>query len=277
MFEVTCLDAYGNGINSFTQWDVDQKIVITLEGCDKNYLDIAPEVHFCNIKSKEALIVRSTVSNGNTITAFVPNILLQEHYPLLVYVYLTDSIDVSSQRTILKTEIPIRKRTKPSDYLYVENIERITAEMIKEEIERDTEETRTEAINAIQDTKNDAIALITQYENQITNTKNDAYSFITDTKNEAVKSIENAMNETEEYISAEKEQFEITAQGILDDTEQIKADTQTIYEDTASIADQTADKIESDIRTMMLENGMELKITSDGNGICTAAIVISQS
>lgn len=277
MFEVTCLDAYGNSINSFTQWDVDQKVVITLDGCDSNYLDIAPEVHFCNVKRDEALIVRSTVSNRNTITAFVPNQLLQEPYPLLVYVYLTDSVDVSSQRTILRTEIPVRKRAKPSDYLYVENIERITAEMIKEEIEEDVQDIKTEAINTIQTTKNDAIALIEQYEDQITETKNDAYDFITDTKNDAVEYIDNVKSETVAYISEEKTQFETTAQGLIDDAEQIKADTQVIYENTVSVADQTADKIETDIRTMMLENGMEIQITSDGNGICTASILVAQS
>lgn len=63
--------------------------------------------------------------------------MLQEYYPLLIYVYLTDSKDVSSQKTIIKIEIPIRKRAVPSDYEYVENIERITAEQIKQEIKNE--------------------------------------------------------------------------------------------------------------------------------------------
>ena len=136
MYEVPCLDLNGDTINKFYQWDIDQKIVINLEGCDVNYLKNAPEVHFCNSSRKEALVVRSTVSNHDTITVDVPNILLQEAYPLLVYVYLTDANDSSSQKTILYSEIPVRKRAKPSDYLYVENITRVTAEMIKKEIEQ---------------------------------------------------------------------------------------------------------------------------------------------
>ena len=136
MYEVPCLDLNGDTINRFYQWDIDQKIVINLEGCDINYLKNAPEVHFCNSSRKEALVVRSTVSNHDTITVDVPNILLQEACPLLVYVYLTDANDSSSQKTILYSEIPVRKRAKPSDYLYVENITRVTAEMIKKEIEQ---------------------------------------------------------------------------------------------------------------------------------------------
>lgn len=131
MFEVTCLDSNGNTINNFTQWDVDQKITLVLKGYD---IVIAPQVHFCNKNVDEALVVRSTIIDENTIVADVPNSLLREHYPLLIYIYLTDGEDVSSQRTILSTEIPVRKRTKPSDYFYTENIERITAEQIKEEV-----------------------------------------------------------------------------------------------------------------------------------------------
>lgn len=134
MFEVTCLDSNGNTINNFTQWDIDQEVTLVLNGYD---IVIPPQVHFCNKNSKEALIVRSTVIDGNTIVASVPNSLLREHYPLLIYIYLTDSEDVSSQRTILSTEIPIRKRIKPSDYLYVENIERITAQQIKKEVKNE--------------------------------------------------------------------------------------------------------------------------------------------
>ena len=140
MFEVDCLDTYDNPIEHFTQWDVDQKVKIVLDGVEDGYLAIAPEVHFANAKSTEALVVRSTVQGNDTIIANVPNVLLQAYYPLLIYVYLTDSKDVSSQKTIIKIEIPVRKRAVPSDYEYVENIERITAEQIKQEIKDELSE-----------------------------------------------------------------------------------------------------------------------------------------
>lgn len=137
MFEVDCLDTYDNHIEYLTQWDINQKLKIVLTGCDEDYLGIAPEIHFANKKSLEALVVRSTVEETNTILVDVPNILLQEYYPLLVYVYLSDNKNAYAQKTIIKIEIPIRKRVRPSDYEYVENIDHITAEQIKREVKQE--------------------------------------------------------------------------------------------------------------------------------------------
>lgn len=274
MYEVNCLDLYGNTIYNFFQWDVDQKIVVKVSGCDERYLDIAPEVHYCNVKSKDALVVRSVVSNHDTITAPVPNLLLQQPYPLLVYVYLTDSKDVSSQKTILHSEIPVRKRLKPNDYLYVENIERITAEQIKEEIEADINRIKYEAINTINSEKNEAIKYIDEGKKYITKIKDDAYTFITNTKDEAVNDIDGLKNDTINYISGKKLEFENIGKGIIADTQKIKDDTLGVYNDTVKVAGETANKIEDEIRKMMLENGMELKITDDGNGVCTMSIIV---
>ena len=134
MFGVGCFDTHDNPIDHYTQWDVDQKLKIVVYDADDNLLKNAPYVHFANVKSTEALVVRSTVEGADTIVVEIPNSLLQESWPLLVYVYLNDSLDAHSQKTIIKIEIPVHKRVKPSDYEYVENIERITAEVIKQEV-----------------------------------------------------------------------------------------------------------------------------------------------
>lgn len=134
MFGVGCFDTHDNPIDHYTQWDVDQKLKIVVYDADDNLLKNAPYVHFANVKSTEALVVRSTVEGTDTIIVEIPNSLLQEPWPLLVYVYLNDSLDAHSQKTIIKIEIPVHKRAKPSDYEYVENIERITAEVIKQEV-----------------------------------------------------------------------------------------------------------------------------------------------
>lgn len=235
MYEVPCLDLNGDTINKFYQWDIDQKIVINLEGCDVNYLKNAPEVHFCNSSRKEALVVRSTVSNHDTITVDVPNILLQEAYPLLVYVYLTDANDSSSQKTILYSEIPVRKRAKPSDYLYVENITRVTAEMIKKEIEQNTLNTRTDAIAAITSTK----------ENDCTEVDNKKDEFITK-GNELVQTATD-----------------------------IKNNTQITYNSAVSVANRTQTTIETHMNDLMLRNGLSLKTVNDGNGNVNLAVVIN--
>lgn len=235
MYEVPCLDLNGDTINKLYQWDIDQKIVINLEGCDVNYLKNAPEVHFCNSSRKEALVVRSTVSNHDTITVDVPNILLQEAYPLLVYVYLTDANDSSSQKTILYSEIPVRKRAKPSDYLYVENITRVTAEMIKKEIEQTTLNARTDAIAAITSTK----------ENDCTEVDNKKTEFIT------------------------------TGRGLVQAATEIKNNTQIKYNNAVSVANRTQTTIETHMNDLMLRNGLNLKTVNDGNGNVNLAVVIN--
>lgn len=235
MYEVPCLDINGDTINKFYQWDIDQKIVINIEGCDVNYLKNAPEVHFCNSSRKEALVVRSTVSNHDTITVDVPNVLLQEAYPLLVYVYLTDANDSSSQKTILYSEIPVRKRAKPSDYLYVENITRVTAEMIKKEIEQTTLNARTDAIAAITSTK----------EHDCTDVDNKKTEFIT------------------------------TGTGLVHDATEIKNNTQITYNNAVSVANRTQTTIENNMNDLMLRNGLNLKTVNDGNGNVNLAVVIN--
>lgn len=235
MYEVPCLDLNGDTINRFYQWDIDQKIVINLEGCDVNYLKNAPEVHFCNSSRKEALVVRSTVSNHDTITVDVPNVLLQEACPLLVYVYLTDADDSSSQKTILYSEIPVRKRAKPSDYLYVENITRVTAEMIKKEIEKTTLDARTDAIAAITSTK----------ENDCTEVDNKKAEFIT------------------------------TGRGLVQAATDIKNNTQITYNNAVNVANRTQTTIETHMNDLMLRNGLSLKTVNDGNGNVNLAVVIN--
>lgn len=134
MFGVGCFDTHDNPIDHYTQWDINQKLKIVVYDVDSSLLKNAPYIHFANVKSTEALVVRSTVEGADTIIVDVPNSLLQESWPLLVYVYLNDNLDAHSQKTIIKIEIPVHKRVRPSDYEYVENIERITAEVIKQEV-----------------------------------------------------------------------------------------------------------------------------------------------
>lgn len=124
IIETNALDKNGNTINYFTQWDINQSIVVKLEDYD---LTKAPEVHFCNDNSEYAYVVDSTVdTDSKTITAKVPNKLLQESLPLHCYIYLTDSTDETSMKTILHIELPVNKRKKPDDYHYANDDEVIS-------------------------------------------------------------------------------------------------------------------------------------------------------
>lgn len=341
MYEVPCLDPNGNTINKFYQWDIDQKIVIKLKGCDKNYLKNTPEVHFCNTNRTEAFVVRSlksgTISvnsanvyasastsstvittlnkgdkivyseytdgggdigttsedgrewcsfeyksekryietncieyDGEVITADVPNILLQEAYPLLVYVYLTDANDSSSQKTILFSEIPVRKRAKPSDYLYVDNINRVTANMIKSELEQSTKKTREDAINTINQTKSNAV-------NSVTNTKNNVEKALNDTKAHHTTEINTARDEAKTTIDTAKNNFITTGNGLVTTATEIKNNTQKTYDNTVTVANNTKTTIETNINTLITQNGLSLKTVNDGSGSVTLSILVNQS
>lgn len=176
MFDVTCLDAYGNVVTNLTQWDTDQSLIITDSG-----LVAAPEFHFCNKNSKEALVVPSTIADG-TITVKIPNILLQEGTTIIAYIYAYTS--TTSGKTLATIRIPVRPRPEPSDYEYVENIEYVSAVALEQsvaaELERlsaDNESFKT-AMNADYETITTSLAdnyeetitnLNTNYENTLTN------------------------------------------------------------------------------------------------------------
>lgn len=194
-----------------------------------------------------------------TITASVPNVLLQEPYPLLVYVYLTDSDDVSSQRTVLYTEIPVRKRQKPHDYMYVENITKVTSNLIKDEIEASVKNTREQAINDINSTKSEAI-------NSVTTTKNGTITKITDERDSAVETIET--NKTE---------FIASGNALVSTAQNIKNNTQKTYDDTVVVANNTQKQIETDIDNLITNNGLSLKAVNDGSGNVTFAILVNKS
>lgn len=91
------------------QWDVGQKIQLLNVGSTTT-----PNVHFCNKKSDNALVVTTTGSNG-TYTANIPNSLLAEEYDITAFIYLGNDTEA---KTIKVVHIPITKRTKPSSYVY---------------------------------------------------------------------------------------------------------------------------------------------------------------
>ena len=128
MYEITCLDKNGKSVTHLTQWDINQSLVIKGLGVKSS-----PEFHFCNKKSNEALVVSSTLNTlKDTLTVKIPNKLLEEPYPIFVYIYYYS--ESNSAKTIAEIKLPIRQRAKPSDYEYVENIDYVTAESIKVDI-----------------------------------------------------------------------------------------------------------------------------------------------
>lgn len=73
-------------------------------------------VHFSNYGDSTALVVKPKEENGHYI-ADIPNILLQDDQNIVVY-----SVNVSEGKveTIRECVFPVRKRAKPSTYVYTE-------------------------------------------------------------------------------------------------------------------------------------------------------------
>lgn len=112
--------------DSLYQWDLNQE----LQFVDTD-ISVAPVIHFCNRKSKESLLVQSTLTEG-IITCPVPNVLLQEPFDIIAYIV---SMEAQKATTLFKMLIPVNRRLKPADYEHTDNIPILTYEAIKADIQ----------------------------------------------------------------------------------------------------------------------------------------------
>ena len=112
--------------DSLYQWDLNQE----LQFVDTD-ISVAPVIHFCNRKSKESLLVQSTLTEG-IITCPVPNVLLQDPFDIVAYIV---SMEAQKATTLFKMLIPVNRRLKPSDYEYTDNIPILTYEAIQADIQ----------------------------------------------------------------------------------------------------------------------------------------------
>ena len=240
MYEIQCFDLHGNTINNLTQWDSNQSLVIPIDSLSLPESQLPsspsyalPKVHFCNKTREEALVVQSEKHDDKSIKVKVPNALLQDTCPLQVYVYMTDSQDVTSQRTILHNEIPVRKKQKPSDYAYVENITYVTADMIKNEI-------RLSVANDVQD----VIETITK-------------------RQEAEIGL----------IDEAKKKFDAACESIVKDATAIKTETEEIRDKTRAIAESAEEAITTKADKLIYENGINLKVTNNDGDVTLSIVV----
>ena len=93
------------------QWEVGRQLqILPLQNMRVD------SVHFSNPGDLVALVVEPKEVNG-MIVADIPNVLLQSGENLVVY-----SVNISSDctETLRECIFPVRKRAKPSDYVYTE-------------------------------------------------------------------------------------------------------------------------------------------------------------
>lgn len=111
MSRITCLDAAGNSIQQLYQWDLD--VTLVMHDVDQRIIDSNVAVHFGNKSTEYAYVVSPTV-DGTTISADIPNILLQRAETISAYLYTRDSS--GEKRTRSNVQIPVAARPKPEDY-----------------------------------------------------------------------------------------------------------------------------------------------------------------
>lgn len=135
MLNAICYDQYGNQIQYFTQWDVNQKLHIDV--CGYEFPDgVIPTIHFSNKNSELCYGVKSVLDDNGRYVVSVPNLLLKEPYNINIYIFIKDG-DMNSGgsgKTLKLVELPVRKRIKPSDYEYVDNVEIVDLRVLTQDV-----------------------------------------------------------------------------------------------------------------------------------------------
>lgn len=120
---------------------------------------------------------------------------------------------------------------------YVETIERITEQMLVEEVLDETENIKTNTIKQVDKTKDDAINYITKQQRDLIN--------------------------------------KLAETGIRKELKQIDSDTTAIYNNLQEIVPNTDAKIENTIRNKIVSNGYSISLNNDGSG--NVAVVLGRT
>lgn len=126
--EYTVYDSKHCVLEYVTQWDSGLSVLIDSDTVSKWGTDGTYYFHFQNKSIEEALVVPTEWDNGALI-AKIPNKLLQSPYNIIVHVYNQNG-DIG--KTVASLRIPMRAGKKPSDYLYVENINSVSSTELEE-------------------------------------------------------------------------------------------------------------------------------------------------
>lgn len=120
---------------------------------------------------------------------------------------------------------------------YVETIERITEQMLVEEVLDETEDIKTDTIEQVDKIKDAAIDYITKQQRDLIN--------------------------------------KLAETGIRKELRQIDSDTTAIYNNLQKIVPNTDAKIENTIRNKIVSNGYSISLNNDGSG--NVAVVLGRT
>lgn len=99
------------------QWDINQ--VLEIRGLS---LASVPEIHFSNYIMEKAIVRRATMDDAGVITVDIPNSLLQKPYKITAYVCIYEG---DTFKSLYAVEVPVKARTRPSDYTIEDSDEEI--------------------------------------------------------------------------------------------------------------------------------------------------------
>lgn len=127
MYEIQCFDIDGNLIKNFYQWDVNQKIIVDCDNFNVTPNTAPPIIRFSNNSMDYAIPVQSNIEDKKLVVD-IPNCILMMPLPVNISFYFSSFKDITSKRTLLTTNIPVRRQKQPLDYSYEENIKNYTFE-----------------------------------------------------------------------------------------------------------------------------------------------------
>ena len=108
MSDIVCYESDGSILQYYTQWDVNQTLVI--KGADTSS---APNFNFSNALIDDAYVIKSTISDGGLV-ASVPDEILQYSVSIIVH------IQYRTGETEYEIRIPVMPRKKPDNYIYTD-------------------------------------------------------------------------------------------------------------------------------------------------------------
>ena len=128
-------------VDSLYQWDKNRKLKIS-----GLFVPNIPEIHFVNKSMSLALVRQCEVDAEGTIAVDIPNILLEKSLPIDVYVCIYDG---ELFKTLYALQIPVKTRTKPSDYIYEKEDEVLSFNALHNRLTNSIAEMRALVDNAV--------------------------------------------------------------------------------------------------------------------------------
>lgn len=223
-------------VDGLTQWDKGQILRVDFPDMPTLY-----EVHFTFRGGTEALIVH-VLDGATSNDVQIPNVLLQQPYDLIAYVYLVDS--EGGGETVKTVNLPLVKRAKPEDYTdeqtptQAERIDALLAEIHAQAnyAVETADDAKSKAESAVEIANNADTAAASAVE--IANDANEKAESAVETANSAVETA-NAASETANSVAGVAGEAKTTAEEALAAANEAAGAQATADEALAAATDET--------------------------------------